>query len=1016
MEKGVKKSKVLGVFLFVFSFALIIAHCSMLIASVPRIISYQGYLTDIDEDPVLDGVYSIVFSIFDAETGGSALWSETRDVEVGNGLYSVNLGAVSSLDLSFDEPYWLEVEFEGTVLSPRYAMGSSPYALNSGWAESAGTAESVDWSVITGIPGEITDGDDYMSGEAAGGDLSGAYPNPALGRHSAADGQVLKWNSSLARWVAADDILGEIGDDWGTQVVQHTATLEGNGTAGAPLKVAQQGAVLNQVLKWNGTTWYPGNDLVGGSSVGSLSEVLTVGNSAGMNDINMNGNGILNIDWLSSDDGIGSNLDADYLDGMNGAYYLNWHNFTSVPADIFDGDDYMSGETAGGDLSGAYPDPTVSALQGVDISAGIPATGQVLKYDGANWSPAPDETGAGGGLWTDHTTYIGPNDNENMRIYDLDQTYSLYLDVDDFDGSGVRHGIFVYREDYDGIPYEAGTSFWYDQALANIAAYDFDAGEYNVAIGGWSYLDDNYSASVLGALYNGTMFGALGAHMDDDYYAGYFQGNVHITGDLTIAGSYPGSGGVAGGVGGSGEAGGLAFWENESTLTSYEYLYWDALNHRLGIGDACPSKNLSVPGNAYFGVLDTGVTVEIKGTNQISYHHDGIVNIGSPASWHLSLDNNEVHARNGSDPGDLYINDYGGNVFIADVGNVGIGSYAPGAKVHAVEGDMQGYLGHTTTTGSPLFTTTHNPVEGNYSGVSMGSLGRHFSSLITESYSGVYGNASSSTGTNYGVYGISSGPSLHYGIYGYTVGDSGIPVCGVRPGYTAEFGVPLNPPAGAFFGDRAVGAYSYADGGEGVYGSCSHGFGDAIGVKGYATSTVNTYGVYGQAGGTAVTKYGVYAVGNMGCSGTKSAVVRTSEGPREMYAMESPNLWFEDLGIGEISGGRCRINMKDDYYETIYIDDSHPYHVFITPRANIGNWWIEEDNEGFTLFAPDAVDGSSFHYKIAALRKGYEDLRMKRVPGNYTDHFLYPDINDVPDEYREEWLNFRENPINNAVQ
>ncbi len=42
------------------------------------------------------------------------------------------------------------------------------------------------------------------------------------------------------------------------------ATLSGNGTSGTPLKIAQQGATANQVLKWNGSTWLPDND-IGGS-------------------------------------------------------------------------------------------------------------------------------------------------------------------------------------------------------------------------------------------------------------------------------------------------------------------------------------------------------------------------------------------------------------------------------------------------------------------------------------------------------------------------------------------------------------------------------------------------------------------------------------------------------------------------------------------------------------------------------------------------------------------------------
>lgn len=42
--------------------------------------------------------------------------------------------------------------------------------------------------------------------------------------------------------------------------VRTNATLTGGGTSTSPLGIAQQGAIIGQVLKWNGTTWLPGNE------------------------------------------------------------------------------------------------------------------------------------------------------------------------------------------------------------------------------------------------------------------------------------------------------------------------------------------------------------------------------------------------------------------------------------------------------------------------------------------------------------------------------------------------------------------------------------------------------------------------------------------------------------------------------------------------------------------------------------------------------------------------------------
>lgn len=67
---------------------------------------------------------------------------------------------------------------------------------------------------------------------------------------------VYYWDGSV--WQQFGNASG--GDNWGTQVAQVTARLTGDGTAGLPLDIAQQGATSGQVLKWNGSSWAPAND------------------------------------------------------------------------------------------------------------------------------------------------------------------------------------------------------------------------------------------------------------------------------------------------------------------------------------------------------------------------------------------------------------------------------------------------------------------------------------------------------------------------------------------------------------------------------------------------------------------------------------------------------------------------------------------------------------------------------------------------------------------------------------
>src|SRR3989338_7991678 len=109
-------------------FFMVFAFVSVSCAAVPRLINYQGKLTDTSGVP-LNGSYAITFRIYDALSAGSMLWEETQQVVIDKGIFGVLLGSVVSLNLAFDAPYFLEIKVGAEVMSPRQQIAASAYAI-----------------------------------------------------------------------------------------------------------------------------------------------------------------------------------------------------------------------------------------------------------------------------------------------------------------------------------------------------------------------------------------------------------------------------------------------------------------------------------------------------------------------------------------------------------------------------------------------------------------------------------------------------------------------------------------------------------------------------------------------------------------------------------------------------------------------------------------------------------------------------------------------------------------------
>ncbi|PKN95101.1 MAG: hypothetical protein CVU43_24450 [Chloroflexi bacterium HGW-Chloroflexi-5] len=142
----------------------------------------------------------------------------------------------------------------------------------------------------------------------------------------------------------------------------------------------------------------------------------------------------------------------------------------------------------------------------------------------------------------------------------------------------------------------------------------------------------------------------------------------------------------------------------------------------------------------------------------------------------------------------------------------------------------------------------------------------------------------------------------------------------------------------------------------------------------------------------------------MAGSGTKSCVVRTTEGPKALYCVESPENYFEDYGTAHLVNGRAVINIDPLFLETILIDENNPYKVFIQLVDEIpNNVHIVKKNNYFEVVENNGgTSNAEFDWRLVAKRKGYENLRLETVNEGYGDPNLYPDSNDptIPEEFR----------------
>ncbi|MEO0071651.1 MAG: hypothetical protein ABIK39_06175 [candidate division WOR-3 bacterium] len=126
--------------------------------TIPRMLSYQGKLTDTLGNPVPDGNYQLTFRLYTQETGGTPFWTEAQTLTVKKGYFSALLGAVNPIG-SVPDAGVLYLSLQVGVspeLSPRLRIASSAYAYLAGKADTANYAlAGGDMTWVRGTPDSV---------------------------------------------------------------------------------------------------------------------------------------------------------------------------------------------------------------------------------------------------------------------------------------------------------------------------------------------------------------------------------------------------------------------------------------------------------------------------------------------------------------------------------------------------------------------------------------------------------------------------------------------------------------------------------------------------------------------------------------------------------------------------------------------------------------------------------------------------------------------------------------------
>jgi hypothetical protein len=405
-----------------------------------------------------------------------------------------------------------------------------------------------------------------------------------------------------------------------------------------------------------------------------------------------------------------------------------------------------------------------------------------------------------------------------------------------------------------------------------------------------------------------------------------------------------------------------------------------------GVVGTSSGGGAGVLGNGGTGVGVSGTSVSNVGVQGIGNSVAGVLgqsNTGSGVSG-LSSSGSGVSGTTDSGPGVSGLSNGGPGVRGDSHSASGFG--LEGHNDSGIGGAVAGFIDSVNPNGAIAVGGSCTATQGVCTGV-VGYVTAPVGQGVVGGFTGqsgvaVHGTATSTSGQANGVVGETSSPD-GIGVVGLNQSNGGNGVSGVAngPNATGVNGV-NNSMTGPAFGVLGT---SFSTGGIGVAGFAAASSGLAIGVNG-GTNSAAGIGVVGfnNGGGLAGSfNGGVQINGDLNVTGAKSSLAKLENGQVvALYAVESPENWFEDFGTAQLEKGVATVKLDSLFAQTVNV--GMEYLIFLTPTGNCGGLYVAQKTP--TTFEVRELRGGksniAFDYRIVARRRGFETVRLKEVPAN----------------------------------